>query len=180
MRIKYYLRNVQSSSGYSLIELVVVLILIGLFTAIASPFIISTLTKTKLKTTAKEIATTLRYARSQAIPSKKPYYFYIDLDNPSFWISPETVETDRQGFINYEDAYKAAGKIRPISDEIIIEKVEAGLSVASDGIMIIPFYPQGNTVSSNVYLHKRNDSSSEKYLEIQLDEITGKVRIVGR
>ncbi len=167
-----------SASGYSLIELIVVLVLIGLLTAIVTPFTISTINKIRLKTSAKEIATSLRYARSNAITSKKPYYFYIDLNRSAYWISPEGVEKNKWGDFDYEDILKTATKIRTTSKEIVIQKVEVGTSIAEKGIVVIPFYPQGGTIKTIVSLQKKKGTHSEKNYEIHLDEVTGRVKIV--
>lgn len=174
--MKFLSKN--TSSGYSLIELIVVVVLIGLLTAIITPFIVSTLDKTRLKTSAKEISTSLRYARSNAITHKKPYYFYIDLDHSAYWISPENTERDSWGDLNYEDALSKASKIRKTPKEIIIQRVETGGSITEKGITIIPFFPQGGTINTIIFLQKKFDPDSEKHYEVHLDEVTGRVKII--
>ncbi len=134
--------------------------------------------KTKLKTSAKELATSFRYARSQAISTKKPHYLYVDLDNSSYWILSDVENVESEDSFDAENAREAATNIRSISKEIIIKKVEAGLSTIEEGIIEIPFYPQGNTIDVIVYLEKRNGSNSDRNYEIHLDEITGRVKIV--
>ncbi len=168
----------KSPSGFSLIELIVVLVLIGLLSAITMPLLISSITKTRLKTSAKELATSFRYARNQAISTKKPYYFYVDLDNSSYWISSDVENVESKDFFDAEDAREAAINIRHTSKEITIKKVDAALSTIKEGIVEIPFYPQGNTIDVIVYLEKRNESKSDRNYEIHLDEITGKVKII--
>lgn len=134
--------------------------------------------KTKLKTSAKELATTFRYARSQAISTKKPHYFYIDLDNSSYWISSDVENAESGGSFDAENAREAATNIRHTSKEIRIKKVDAALSIIEEGIVEIPFYPQGNTIDVVVYLEKRNESNSDRNYEIHLDEITGRIKII--
>ena len=165
-------------AGYSLIELIVVLVLIGTISAVVTPLFISTIFKTRMKTSAKNLATTFRYARSQAINTKKPYYFYIDLDNSSYWISSDIENEESEVLFDAEEARKAAVNVRKTSREIVIKKVEVGLSTIEEGVVEIPFYPQGSTIDTNVYLEKRNGSNSDKKFEIHLDEITGKVKLV--
>ena len=168
-------------SGYSLIELIVVMVLIGLLSAIIMPLFISSITKTRLKTSAKELATSFRYARSQAISTKKPHYVYIDLDNSSYWISSDAVNRKTEFFFNAEDARKTATNIRSTSKEIIIKKVEAGLTTETEGIVEIPFYPQGNVRDKViVYLERRSGSKPDRNYEIHLDEVTGRVKIIKR
>ena len=167
-------------SGYSLIELIVVLVLIGILSVIATPLLVSSIMKTKLKTSAKELATTFRYARSQAISAKKPYYFYVDIDNSSYWVSSDVENVESEDSFDAEEARKTATNIRNTSKEIIIKKVDAALSTFKEGIVEIPFYPQGNTIEVIVYLEKRNETNSDRNYEIHLDEITGRVKIMKR
>ncbi len=79
-----------------------------------------------------------------------------------------------------EEARKTATNIRNTSKEIIIKKVDAALSTIKEGIVEIPFYPQGNTIEVIVYLEKRNEPNSDRNYEIHLDEITGRVKIIKR
>jgi general secretion pathway protein H len=167
-----------SSNGYSLLELIVVLVLIGLGTAIITPFLISTLDKTKLQTSAKEIATTLRFSRNNAITTKKPFYTYIDLDESAYWISPEKAEKENRTGFDYKKTRKSAAHIRTIPKEIKIQSIETGSSTVEEGIIMIPFYPQGNTINTKVVLQKKGNTNPEKYYVIHLDEVTGRVRVL--
>lgn len=170
-------KSKSTSSGYSLVELIVVMLLIGLLSAMAAPLFFSTVSKTRLKGAAKEMATTFRYARSLAINTKKPHYLLIDLEKSSYSVSVERNEKSDDSFDD-EDSLKSVTPTRTISKEIIISKIKTGSSEIVDDVVKIPFYPQGNSIETIVYLKMRNESESKYKYEIHLDEITGKVTIL--
>src|SRR5207247_11012768 len=77
------LRNRQSaipSAGFTLIELQVVLVLVAALSAVAFPSIGRGMATLKLKTSSREIAATLRLARSLALNGPKVYRVGCNLD----------------------------------------------------------------------------------------------------
>ena len=67
-------------TGFTLIELILVLVIIGFLTSLVAPAITST-TGLRLKTTTKRVAAGLRFARSQAVISGSNYRAAFDLEN---------------------------------------------------------------------------------------------------
>src|SRR3989338_676748 len=59
--------NRQSINGFTMVEMLVVLFLIGLMLSIAVPSFIHTVETLKFKATARKIVSTLRYARNTAV-----------------------------------------------------------------------------------------------------------------
>ena len=76
-------------SGFTLIELTLVIIFMALIAGLATPFVMSTLDRMELQTSARQVTSELRYARSEAITIKKPVIFNVDLTNNKFWVSTE-------------------------------------------------------------------------------------------
>jgi len=73
---KSAIRNPQSaipSAGFTLLELLVVLVLISALSAVAFPSIGRGMATLKLKTSSREIAATLRLARSSAVKERNVY-----------------------------------------------------------------------------------------------------------
>ena len=91
-RLKRKLIFFQNSlSGFTLIELILVLVIIGFLTSLVAPAITST-TGLRLKTTTKRVAAGLRFARSQAVISGSTYRATFDLDNGQ--VTVESIASD--------------------------------------------------------------------------------------
>ncbi len=65
-------------AGFTLVELLVVLVLIAILMSVTFPSIGRGLSAVKLKTTSREIAATMRFARWKAIREQQLYWIRID------------------------------------------------------------------------------------------------------
>jgi general secretion pathway protein H len=68
------------AAGFTLVELLVVLVLISILMSITSPSIGRTLSAVKLRTASREIAATIRFARWKAIREQQLYWIQIDTE----------------------------------------------------------------------------------------------------
>jgi len=75
--------------GFTLLELTLVMFFMALIAGLSTPFVMSTLDRMELQTSARKIASTLRYARNEAITSKKPVIFSGNLVRNHFWIKQD-------------------------------------------------------------------------------------------
>lgn len=73
--------------GFSLIELMVVVVLIAAATALAASVMTAGLPGQQLRSAARELAAQLRYARAQAIVTNKPQVFLLNA-NTREWKGP--------------------------------------------------------------------------------------------
>jgi general secretion pathway protein H len=80
------------SSGFTLIELMVVLVLLGVLLAVAFPSIGGGIATMKLKTSSREIAATLRLARSKAIREQQVYLVGFDLAKNQVELSSDNLK----------------------------------------------------------------------------------------
>jgi type II secretion system protein H len=77
------------ANGFTLLELLVVLLLIGLLTALVFPSMGRGLAALKLKTTSRQIAATLRLARSKAITEQQIYWVGFDVEKNQVELSSD-------------------------------------------------------------------------------------------
>jgi len=72
-------KRFQNRAGFSLLELLVVLMLLALLTAVVIPSLGRGLSTAKLKTSSREIAASIRLARSKAVSEQQVYLLGFDL-----------------------------------------------------------------------------------------------------
>jgi len=148
------------SGGFTLIELMVVLVLLGVLLAVAFPSIGGGMATVKLKTSSREIAATLRLARSKAIREQQVYLVGFDLTKNQMELSSENLK--------YQ-------KFFSLAEGISIEKVTP-LKAKADWNQQRYYYfftPNGMTESFEVVL--RNERG--RAIKVVQNSLTGSPRI---
>jgi len=142
------------SAGFTLIELVVVLFIAGLLIAVAPPLISAAMPGVELKSTAREIAAALRFARDRAILRQTDAAVQLDLDERRYTVSGRT-------------------KVSAIPErvEVLLDTVQTELTEGAGGS--IRFFPDGSSTGGRVTL-----SRGEAVYKVDVDWLTGRVRIV--
>lgn len=150
-----------NARGFTLLELIVVLVFIGLIASLTTPFLMSTLERVKHQTETRKINSALRFARSEAITRKTVFTF--NGESRKYWITsreksrPATSRTLAPGY--------AMAHIT--SDGEIIDK----------GKFAIKFYPRGNSSGGAIRVTKISSDKSDTAYEITIDAITGTSKI---
>jgi general secretion pathway protein H len=139
--------------GFTLVELLVVLALMGLALTVASPLIANALPGTQMRAAARDVATGLRYARSLAIASNADVTFDVDVEAHRFAVSPSR----RSGSFP-EDA------------EIVLTTARSELFDSGAGS--IRFFPDGTSTGGGIEIVR----GGRKFL-ITVDWLTGRVAI---
>jgi len=146
-------------NGFTLIELVLVLFVIGIASALAVGILYRSMDNIRLKTSAKELSASLRYARSHAVAEKKIYSFVMNKNGYGLY----TEQYDKSD-TDYEKTSLVFQKILPqgiIAEYQEIEDIR------------IDFYPQGDSTGGEIKL--KNEKGS--VMVITVEKITGKVKI---
>jgi type II secretion system protein H len=69
----------QNRLGFTLMEMVIVVVVIGIIAAMAVPSFITYMPKLKVKSAAREIVSNLRLARSKSVSERRPYGVVFNL-----------------------------------------------------------------------------------------------------
>jgi len=166
--------------GFTLLELIVVLIIIGVGSALVIPRLMGGMGSLGVRTTAGKIAAVLRYAGSRAVSRKIEYTAVFDLDHNRLVL--EFVD-DRKAVEN-EDVAEEISAARPervydLPRKIFFKKVTIennGMpeEALEAGIFRMTFYPNGGSTGGVVCLA---DDRDKRYI-IRVDRITGSVKIM--
>lgn len=156
------------SYGFTLVELIVVIGIIGSLTVISTLSAQNFLSRTRLENSAEDVASTLRYARRLAITRKAEHKVVFDLRWDSYWIA------DKEGDV-VEKGKKLAKNIS-FADPHLDKKGEQDGLVEFDIFDddSISFYPQGAAETASIYLE---DENSGQWYTITITGPTGYVRV---
>ncbi len=157
--------------GFSLFEMIVVLIIISLMTVMVVPQMAGTLMKMNAKTSAKKVAASLRYARSRAVAEKIPYVSVFDLD------------TNRISVMDYrqwKDISDSGESFFPTGNSTKVYNLPDGVHFEKNGGKRfgkmpdqIAFYPTGGSSGGDIVI---TDEQDRKYT-VHADFITGAVEL---
>lgn len=144
----------RASAGFTLLELLVVLMLMVMVYALAVPMISAGMPGTELKGAARQLAAGLRQARSLAVTRKEESTLILDVEQRNFKVSGD------------QRRYALPAKVD-------ISLFTAQSELLPDKIGAIRFYPDGSSTGGRITVK----SGVRKY-EINVDWLTGQVTIL--
>ena len=158
----------RSFSGFTLFELIVVMIIIGLMSALVAPRMVGPLENLKLKTSANHLSAMLRFARNHAVTEKKEFVAFFDFNNNRVVLLSDCP-------VNDTDESCAEGEVYKLPDGVLLESLQVNDAKQDENKGEITFFPNGGNSGGTVTL-KNSDGDLKK---ISVDFITGIVKIIG-
>ena len=162
--------------GFSLIELLVVLVIISVFSAFVGPKVVGSLGNMGLKTASKKMAASLRYARSRAITESVPYVALLDLNRNRVTIKPNVNSSGKEDETNDAGAAENESGLKryALPGGVRFKEVLAFDGGKTDSrFFAVVFMPSGGCSGGTILLE--NDRKHES--AIKIDFITGTVRV---
>ena len=147
-------------SGFTLIEMVSVLVMIGLFMSLVTPFVMTTLDRIQGDSSVRNLASMLASARSQAVATKTSFIFQGNLDQNQYWvINPKT---------------EKSSEVMELDRTIQFREFNDGEESWNDGIFSVTFYPLGNTSGGTILLEPSDADANAPSFALTIDPVTGK------
>lgn len=179
--------------GFSLVELMIVLAIMALVFGMAAPRIAKEMGVLHLRTTAKQVAASLRWARSQALSSGKTYNAIFDGRGQRVIISDYAGALDAAGTKLAGAAAEAAGnqeaessaaaiprqalKIFDLPEDIFISRIEIADVLDADpgeqSFYQLTFFPDGTSMGGEITIA---DQQKRSFI-IGVDFLTGIVSL---
>ena len=155
--------------GYTLVELAVVAVLIGLMMTSAAPRLRNALLTDDLKAVARKMIGVIKNLRSEAIREQSDYALNFDLDSNRFWISFRSMTDEERAVAREEGSSLPAGvRIHDVWIKGDGKKVE--------GETRIRFTRRGYTRQSAIHL----SSEDGREFTLVLSPFLGKVKVIER
>jgi general secretion pathway protein H len=172
--------------GFTLLELIVVLVIISLMSAFVAPKLAGPMSNLDLKTASQKISASLRYVRSHAASEKTTYVALFDFDkNRLVIINPPSVKGDFN--INNRGAVDGAPAERPdnekdrsgglktynLPDGVKFAKGASKEGDVNSGFFRIFFFPSGGSSGGEITVANERG----RQYKITVDFITGTVQL---
>ena len=171
----------QKNKGFSLLDLLIVLMILGIMGVILAPQLYSMMTEARLNEAAREMVSGLQYAHSLAVIHQRPFGLKADVDGNWFRVFDYQHRDDSNPHHEETPPVDAYGVvINPFDKNWYIIDLDTihtyeGVNIdaaPTDGM--ISFYPDGHSSSddSTFDLSYAGDTKT-----ITIDGTTGKIRV---
>ena len=142
-----------SQNGYSLLELIVVIVIMGLAYTLLPKMVFSGVSGAELRSNVRAVATGLRLTRDAAINTRREAVLTLDLEAREF-----TVQND--------------AKVHKLHDKLDVKLYTSQADLITEKIGAIRFYPDGSSNGGRVTV-----SAGGRGFEVDVDWLTGRVTI---
>lgn len=144
----------RGAAGVSLLELLVVLMIIALVTAVVIPIVGGGPSNAEMRGAARQLASGLRLARSEAIAQRRETFLVLDLAGRRFKVDREAQE-------------------HALPRNVELKLFTAQKDLVDDNVGAIRFYPDGGSNGGRITL-----AAGERKYEVDVDWLTGRVAIL--
>ncbi len=145
--------------GFTLVELMVVIIVVSILTAVMVPQFTGTHEEELLRAAGRDLVGAMKYASSQAVTRHQVHRLHIDPRKGAFWLEAET------RFRDFERISEGAGRM----DERITVFVRSSRAVLETGTSEIPppLPEEGDPVPPEVIRFRADGTADGREIELR-------------
>lgn len=140
--------------GFSLLEMLIVLAIMALGAAMVMPMLGGGVSNTELRSAARQLASGLRLARSEAVAQRRETFLVLDVASRRFKVDREVQE-------------------HALPRDVELKLFTAQNDLVDDKVGSIRFYPDGGSNGGRITV-----GSGERKYEVDVDWLTGRVAIL--
>ncbi|CAN5495370.1 GspH/FimT family pseudopilin [soil metagenome] len=144
----------RSASGFTILELLVVLVLIALVYAVVAPTVSAGRPGTELKGAARQLAAGLRKARSHAVTQKQEAVLTVDVDAHKFDVTGDQ-------------------RIYALPPKLEISLYTAQSELLRDKVGAIRFFPDGSSTGGRITV-----GMGDRKFHVNVDWLTGQIAVL--
>lgn len=138
-------KRAASRQGYTLIELAVVIVLIGVVLLMAIPRVQDTLSQDRMRSAIRHLAGTARELKASAVREQVDHYLHLDLDNRLVWNTRDDMTAENRT-LRRNQARPMPSGVR-ITDVAVVDGGKK-----NQGEVIIRFFSQGYVQPAAIHL----------------------------
>ena len=137
-----------------MIEMLIVLVIIGMASAVVIPMFGPGVSTTELRSAARQLASGLRLARSEALAQRRETFLVLDVAGRRFKVDNDPQE-------------------HPLPRDVELKLFTAQMDLVDEKVGSIRFFPDGGSNGGRITV-----ASGERKFEVDVDWLTGRVAIL--
>ncbi len=167
----------QDRSGFTLIEIVIATVILGLLMTVAMPAMRGMNEKNKLRAEAREMVALMKMARTEAVFNERTTQIFLDIEKREFWL--DLREPTKKGEKRDKDDRKIVEQKRQLDGKIWFEETLVyEQNILKGKIIAIDFYPDGSASPSLITLANPLANGGEgARLTLELLKSTGQIEL---
>jgi type II secretion system protein H len=176
----------RGKAGFTLIELMVVITIIGIVTAVMIPEMKGSYQDALLRSTSRELINAFDLAYSRAVSLNQTRRVRIDEKTGRYLVEKRVMENGREIFVSADDVPGNRGELdsrisiefRPPAENLSEPGAQPEVATTDSGSLVdglaIAFYPDGTADAGDIILRDREGFR----LALRINPITARVHIV--
>jgi Tfp pilus assembly protein FimT len=173
-------RSIRCRAGFTVVDMVLVVIIIAIFSMIAIPGFHSMIEESRLNAAAREMVSAINYTVALAVRHQRPFGFEANAANNTYQVYDQRYKTDSSPHLDADPPVTANGIVQdPVKKTWLQIDLDISDSYSGVSITAVPsgnnvvFYPDGHSGDSNVQWEL---TYGNRLVTLFLDSTTGRLQ----